>query len=78
MHAIIYKSKPLIIMMINNIIMSVAANMLIKIVLWLSEQAYSNNHKHKFITQHSKSFIRTIKTWYVEIDIKFSQLHIFI
>ena len=65
-------------MMIDNVFMSVAANMLIKIVLWLSEQAYSNNHKHKFITQHLESFIRTIKTWYVEIDMIFSQLHIFI
>ena len=61
--------------MIDNITMSIDANMLIKIVLWLSKHAYSNNHKHKLTTQHLKSIIRTIKTWYVEIAIIFSQLH---
>ena len=47
-------------MMIDNVILNMDDHILIEVILWLclrkpNKQTNSNNHKHKFITQHLNS-----------------------
>ena len=55
--AIIYKSNPSIIMMIDNLIININVHMLMEILLWFgkpTKNVLSNNNKRKFNTQHLK------------------------
>ena len=63
--------------MIDNIIMSIDANMLIRIVLWLSKHAYANNCQHSSTTQHLNQLYALWGLGTLKLAEYSFQLHIF-